>query len=231
MSRRKRTGFIVLFGTRRLTRTDSSAQPVEAVCPNCRQQTTLIGKSYRQWFTLFLIPVFPMGTRQRITQCSKCNAQFRLPVDQMARRMASSQGDDHQRAIALYNSLRTSPANSVTLNDLMQMYGQMSEFDQAIAAARDFPQALQNSEQCMSTLGRVLLAAGRPEEAIGWFDTALQRNDQFSEAHYHKALACMSCKPPRLEEATTAARAARSGGYPNAEALLRQIEAQARESA
>ena len=31
----------------------------------------------------------------------------------------------------------------------------------------------------MSTLGRVLLAAGRSEEAIGWFDAALQRNDQF----------------------------------------------------
>jgi tetratricopeptide (TPR) repeat protein len=227
MARRKRGGFIFLFGSRNLIGKDSTP-PIEATCPNCRQQATIVGKTARQWFTLFFIPVFPMGRKQRFTQCSNCKAQFRLPVEQMSRRLSNNQQGDHQRAITLYNSLRASPANSITLNELMQMYGQMSEYDQAISAARDFPQALQNSEQCMCTLGRILLAAGRNDEAIGWFDAALQRNGQFGEAFFHKALACLGCHPPKTDEAIAAARAARNNGFPNAEQLLRQIEAKAR---
>jgi hypothetical protein len=44
-------------------------------------------------------------------------------------------------------------------------------------------------------------------------------------------LACLGCQPPKTEEAIAAARAARNNGFPNAEQLLQQIEAKARESA
>jgi tetratricopeptide (TPR) repeat protein len=174
--------------------------------------------------------VFPIGRRQRFTECSHCRAQFRVPVEELERRVGVDQAQEQQRSIGLYNSLRASPANSITLNELMQLYGQMNEYDQAVSAARDFPDALRNSEQCMSTLGRVLLAAGRNAEAIQWFDAALGRNAQLGEAQYHKAVACLTSTPPRLDEAVAAARAARKAGYPRAEQLLREAEGKAREA-
>jgi tetratricopeptide (TPR) repeat protein len=224
---RRRPAFIILFGSRNLIGPDEG-DPIQTQCPRCNANTTIVGKSYRPWFTLFFLPVFPIGGKQRFSQCVSCKAQFSLPVNELRNRLAGAQQQQSQQAIGLYNSLRQSPANSITLNELMQMYAGMSEFDQAISAARDFPEALNSSEQCMCTLGRVFLAAGRNAEAIPWFDAALARNPSLGEAHYHKAVACLTLTPARLNEAVAAARAARNAGYPRADELLREAEAKAR---
>jgi tetratricopeptide (TPR) repeat protein len=223
----RRSGFIILFGSRNIVGGDH-AQPLQTTCPRCGNAATIVGKSYRPWFTLFFIPVFPIGGATRFSQCTSCKSQFPMPLEALRNRLAGTEQQQSQQAIGLYNSLRQSPANSITLHELMIMYAGMNEFDQAISAARDFPDALRNSEQCMSTLGRVLLAAGRNGEAIQWFDAAIGRNPALGEAQYHKAVACLSSNPPRLDEAVAAARSARNAGFPRAEQLLKEAEAKAR---
>lgn len=219
---RRRTGFIFVFGSRNRVTNDGAAVP--AVCPKCRQQATLQNKAVRTWFTLFFIPVFPMGAKRQFCQCSNCNTQFRGRAEQLSQKVAASQQQDFQQAIQMYNSLRASPANSVTLNNLLEQYLQLQEYDQAISAANEFQQALHNSEQCMTTLGRVYLARKQPDEAIKWFDAAIGRNPMLGEASYCKALALMGQSPPDLAGAATAARSARSSGMQAADALLREIQ-------
>jgi TPR repeat protein len=80
----------------------------------------------------------------------------------------------------------------------------------------------------MTTLGRVYLAQNKHAEAVQWFDAALARNDQLGEAHFHKAIAHLTSSPPDYPKAVAAARSARSAGFPNADALLREAEAKAR---
>lgn len=218
-----------MFGTKNVLGTDSSARAVQAPCPRCGQNVQILGRTVRPWFTLFFIPVFPIGGARRFSECSNCHAQFPVPTDELARRVSGVQDRQNQQAIGMYNSLRSSPSNAITLNELMLLYASMEEYDQAISAARDFPQALQASEQCMSTLGRVLLAAGRHGEAIQWFDAALSRNGMLGEALYHKAIACLHSTPPRVNEAVAAARSARKVGYPRADELLAEAEKKAAE--
>jgi tetratricopeptide (TPR) repeat protein len=227
LSPMRHRGFILLFGTRAIQSNDS-VPPVRTVCPNCHQNADIVGRSYRQWFTIFFIPIFPISGSTRFSQCSACGAQFKLPAEELGQNLAEAQREQSQRAIALYNSLRNSPANSVTLNELMTMYAGLGEFDQATSAAGQFPDALNNSEQCMTTLGRVYLAQNKHAEAIQWFDAALARNDQLGEAHFHKAIAHLTSVPPDYGKAVASARAARSAGFPNADALLRDAEAKAR---
>ncbi len=207
---------------------DSSVQPLTTVCPNCGRESELVGKKYRRWFTIFFIPIFPISGAQRLTQCTRCNAQFRVGTQELRSKLASNEQQQSQEAIALYNSLRASPANSITLDQLMKMYASMKEYDQAISAAGNFPQALHNSEQCMTTLGRVYLAKNDFDNARKWLDAATSRNDQLGEAHYYKAVTAMMRQPPDLQGAISAARAARNSGYPNADTLLREAEAKAR---
>ncbi len=121
-----------------------------------------------------------------------------------------------------------SPSNAVTLNDLMHLYASMQEFDQAISAAATFPQALHASEQCMSTLGRVYLAKNEFDDAIRWFDAALERNATLGEASYYKAVSLLAQPTPDLNKAIAAARVARNAGFPNAESVLREAEERAR---
>lgn len=223
---RRRGFFFILFGTRRMVRDDG--QGVAAVCPHCGRKAMFQPKSVRSWFTLFLVPIFPIGGRQQMSQCGNCGTVFRLSPEELSQRVASGQQQQMQQAIQLYNSLRASPANSITLNNLMLLYLQLRELDQAVSAANEFRAALDASEQCMTTLGRVLMEQGQREQAIRWFDAALARNPMLGEASYCKAVALMTLVPPDYAGATAAARAARSAGLAEADALLREIENRSR---
>ena len=184
-------------------------------------------KGVRHWFTLFFVPVFPVSGKRPFTQCPNCGAQFAVAPEQLRQRVSINDQQQNQQAIALYNSLRSSPANSITLDQLMKLYGQMKEFDQAIGAAAEFPQALHNSEQCMTTLGRIYLAQNKFADAIKWFDAAVERNPYLGEAQYYKGLAHLLATPPDYQAAIGAARAARAAGYPEAESLLREAQSKA----
>src|SRR3954466_6365494 len=107
-----RRGFIVLFGWSNRISDDRTAAPLEAPCPNCRQPTTLVGKTSRQWFTLFFIPLIPISKARRFTQCSRCGTQFGVPIEEIASRMGQQSQGDFQQAIAIYNNLRASPNDS-----------------------------------------------------------------------------------------------------------------------
>ena len=224
----RRRGFILLFGTRAMISDDRDARPVEAVCPRCNQRAQIVGKTYRNWFTVFFIPIFPISGAQRFSQCSNCGAQFPIEARQLGTQVAAAEREQSQRAIQLYNSLRNSPGNSITLNELMTLYASMNDFDPAISAARQFPQALENSEQAMVTLGRVFLAKNENTEAIRWFDQAIARNESLGEAHYYKGVAHVTAATPDYAQAAAAARAARSNGYPGADQLLREAESRLR---
>src|SRR5206468_3037045 len=131
---RRRRGFILLFGTRPIISDDREAPPVNAVCPRCGQRADIAGKTVRSWFTLFFIPVFPVSGSRRFSQCTHCGAQFPVEARQLGTQVAAAERQQSQRAIALYNSLRNSPANSITLNEPMTLYASINEFDHAIAA-------------------------------------------------------------------------------------------------
>ena len=227
-SHRRHRGFIILFGSRAII-SNATAAPVQTRCPRCQQQTSLVPKSYRTWFTLFFIPVFPISGQTQFCQCTSCGAQFQVPAEELRHRLAEADRQQNQQAITLYNSLRASPANAVTLNELMTAYASMNEFDQAISAAGEFPQALHASEQCMTTLGRVYLAKNQYHEALQWFEAAVARNSALGEAQYYKAVAHLLTTPPEPQKAVAAARAARGAGFANAEALLREAEEKARQ--
>jgi tetratricopeptide (TPR) repeat protein len=226
LGHQRQRGFFVLFGSRNMVRSDGASSA--AVCPRCSRESQFQNKSMRTWFTLFFIPIFPMSGKRPFCQCPNCNAQFKGSAETLGKQTAVNQQQLMQRAIQMYNSMRGSPANSVTLNNLMLLYLQLGELGQAVSAANEFPEALNSSEQCMTTLGRVLMEQGQHEAAIKWFDVAMQRNPMLGEAAYCKAVALMNLKPPDLPGAATAARSARTAGLPQADTLLKDIENRAR---
>jgi tetratricopeptide (TPR) repeat protein len=225
----RRRGFLfIFFGSRGLVGNNGPA--VQGVCPRCRQETMIQSKSIRTWFTLFFIPIFPMSQKRVFSECSNCHARFGASPQQVSQQIDAGRAQRMQQTIAMYNSMRASPANSVTLNTLLLAYLELREFDQAVSAANAFQDALNASEQCMTTLGRVLIEQGKYDEAIQWFDAAIARNPLLGEASYCKAVALMRKNPPDFAAATTAARAARSAGLTAADGLIQGIQDRARAS-
>ncbi len=157
-------GFIILFGTRQI-RSGEGGPPVETGCPNCGTTAPFIGKNIRTWFTLFFIPVFPISGGQRVSECTHCHTAFNLPIEQLRGASANSGQHQYQEAIALYNRLRENPTDAVLLFQLMQIYAAMGEGDQAVSAARHFPEALAASSQCRELLARIEAAPSPAQQA------------------------------------------------------------------
>jgi tetratricopeptide (TPR) repeat protein len=222
--RRTRRGFIIFFGWRKLTRQRPEA-PVETVCPSCRQQSSIVPMQGRDWFTLFFIPVLPISASKPFVKCTTCKTCFDVDIEQFRRKASIPDERAWQQSIALYNTLRESPRDSVLLNRLLEMYAGMREFEEALAAGRHFPDALNNSAQCLTTYGKVNLAAGKTAEAMKYLQTALEKNKAMGEAHFYMGVAYLSSTPANPDAAIASARLAASNGYPNTVEFIRQAEA------
>jgi predicted Zn-dependent protease len=182
----------------------------------------MIGKRHRNWFTLFFIPIFPISRVSAFTECANCHACFGLDLDQFQKNSADVDQRALKTAIGLFNTLRQSPGDSALLNQLLEMYGGMREYGEAVSAARSFPEALNASATCMTTLGKIHLANNDPVSAIGCLEAALARNSLLGEALFFSALAHLNMKPPNAERAMGFARQAQAAGHPDAQMAITQ---------
>lgn len=184
MRRRHNRGFFIIWGSRNRITADGSGS-IQAVCPSCQRNARLDGMQVRNWFTLYFIPVFPMGSAQRFTQCSACRSQFRGNLEEMKSLMSQQSPQlqsSYQGAIGLFNSMRETPGDSAKLAQLLQMYLQMGEFKEAVTAGRSFPAALQESDACLAMMGQALLQSGDREGAARHVEAALVLNPQNAQA-------------------------------------------------
>jgi hypothetical protein len=62
---------IILFGWKARSRDHGYAASVATCCPHCGQQHFHV-TSVRKWFTLFFIPLVPIGRDHRIAHCTHC---------------------------------------------------------------------------------------------------------------------------------------------------------------
>jgi tetratricopeptide (TPR) repeat protein len=222
--RRQRRGFIILFGTRSIISTRPEP-PVMTVCPACRQKASLVPMQARDWFTLFFIPVFPISGKKPFIQCQSCQAAFEGDVEALRRAEAAMDTQARQQSIALYNTLRSSPKDSALLNQLLETYAAMQDWPEALAAGRHFPEALMESAQCLTTYGKINMAAGNQPEALKYFGMALAKNPALAEAHFYSAISHLSNNPPNVQAAIAAARQAQINGHPEAGEVIKQAEA------
>jgi len=49
-------------------------------CPNCRQTTPFTHKKVQRYFTLYFIPLFPIGTIAEFVECGQCGGNFQASV-------------------------------------------------------------------------------------------------------------------------------------------------------
>jgi hypothetical protein len=77
---------IIIWGERGLT---SQLDSGRFYCPQCDSERPYLLKQVRPWFTLYWIPIFPMGGAQRFVECQKCGGTF---VEDVLEMEAPSEG-------------------------------------------------------------------------------------------------------------------------------------------
>jgi hypothetical protein len=64
---------IIIWGSRGVT---STLDQGEFYCPECDDREEYVLKQVRPFFTLFFIPIFPIGAAQRYLECRGCGNAF-----------------------------------------------------------------------------------------------------------------------------------------------------------
>jgi len=206
MKRRRRhpRGFFIIWGSRNRLTADGTGS-IQAPCPNCRHMARLDGMKSQRWFTLYFIPIFPVGSAVRFTQCAGCKAQFRANLDEMRAALgasrvppmpgtrtvtvnatapapAAAQGGNFKAAIALFNSMRETPADSAKLAQLLRMYLNMNEPGEAASAGRSFPLAVEGSDVCCQLLAQAYMQLGDRSAAARHAAAAVALNPNNAQA-------------------------------------------------
>lgn len=95
---------LLLFGTRRSNKILGQANHD---CPNCRRPSSFAYVKTSRWFTLFFIPVIPLGSSV-LTVCGLCG--FRVPTTEPAAQHALAAAQlRHLQAQQAYPQLAAPP--------------------------------------------------------------------------------------------------------------------------
>ncbi len=81
---------MIIFGTKGRAKSVDSG---EFFCPNCQQRRPYDYKEVKRYFTLYFIPLIPMGHLGEYVECGWCNMQFKSEVLQYKPKKQVSVGD------------------------------------------------------------------------------------------------------------------------------------------
>ncbi|MGH9753583.1 MAG: zinc-ribbon domain-containing protein [Blastocatellia bacterium] len=80
----------VLFGTKTVKTPVKNGLNLRKRCDRCRLLSDLREHSFRQHFTLFFIPVFPISKGEHMLVCDRCGASFYIqPEDHLSAQIES----------------------------------------------------------------------------------------------------------------------------------------------
>lgn len=163
--RPREAGFILIWGTKSRVGDDGS-EPVHATCPCCRQQAVFRGRVVRRWFTLFFIPILPLGASARFCECTMCGQHLNRPIehlaahggglavsdDAFAARTGPAGDNPVAAAMRMHHDMLANPEDSARLLKLIRHYIAMDEPADAKAACRAFPVAFNNDPACADAM-------------------------------------------------------------------------------
>jgi len=102
---------IILFGSRGVT---STVEQGDFYCPQCDRREEYDLKQVRPFFTLFFIPIFPIGGGQRYVECLGCGGTFKERV------LDYEPPSETDRLVAqFYNELKTGTSLEVIQQKLV----------------------------------------------------------------------------------------------------------------
>jgi zinc-ribbon family len=70
----------IIFGTRNRLTNVSPGETLPGSCPGCRGDLVL--KENKTWFTLFFMPIFPITSKGKFYQCTRCEGTYKSEAKQ-----------------------------------------------------------------------------------------------------------------------------------------------------
>jgi transcription elongation factor Elf1 len=156
---------MIIFGTR--TTNPSAGQGIFN-CPRCGPQKPYTHKKAKRWFTLYFIPVIPLGTAGEYVECNACGATF--DMDALHYDPAAEQAEMFDRirrlsVLSMLHAQRYQPENVSALqaalrgltNDFVQEQVIHQDVQFAQQAQAQLEPVFQQQTQDFSADGKMIL--------------------------------------------------------------------------
>lgn len=111
---------MIIFGTRT---TNPTAGQGFFNCPRCGPQKPYTHKKAKRWFTLYFIPVIPLGTAGEYVECNACAGTFDMEALHYDPAAEQAEMFDRLRrlaVLAMLHAQRYQPANVAALQAALQ---------------------------------------------------------------------------------------------------------------
>jgi hypothetical protein len=72
---------LIIFGTKMIKTPVKNGLDLRKHCDRCHFLSDMREHSFRQFFTLFLIPVFPISKGESMLVCNRCEASFYIQAE------------------------------------------------------------------------------------------------------------------------------------------------------
>jgi tetratricopeptide (TPR) repeat protein len=226
---------LIVWGSKpRITVTDPEGARV--VCPNCGVESRFIEKQVRTYFTLYWIPLFPMGRGEKLIECEYCHAQLLTTLEELRAQEAARHEEDARNAAAreasereqseeverLQRHWQEQPEDRVSLCKLLDFlagqgrYHRIQELEPGIRARYG------EDPDVLLRLAHAAFALKRHADAIRDYETLLGQNPYRGDARYYLASSYRELQPPNWDLALQHMQIASDMGYqPAVEALPR----------
>jgi zinc-ribbon family len=120
---------IIIWGTRGIT---STVDQGEFFCPHCDAREEYALKRIRPFFTLYFIPLFPVGGGQRYVECHGCRQTFKEEVldyqpPSEAERLFARAYEDLRAGVSLESARQTLIERGVAEADVEEVLDKMCD--------------------------------------------------------------------------------------------------------
>ncbi len=166
-------------------------QRARGVCQRCGFEGDLTSYDTRLWFTVFYIPVIPLGRKRIINHCPRCTYHFSLPIDQWEaqRQLSVSGAEDAWRT-------KATPEAAIDLHETLLGF---QHTQRAASVREELKTKFQKHARVHEYLGGAFHRLGDPKLGDEHFRTAHELRPDLPEARIGMARKHM--RENRLDDA------------------------------
>jgi tetratricopeptide (TPR) repeat protein len=151
----------------------------QGVCKSCNRTSTLSSYDTRLCFVVLFVPVFPLGRKHIVDQCSSCGQHFQMKLDQWEeqRQLAVS------GALAAYEASATAETGTVAYREMVRFH----QRDRAETLARELENRFPQDAKLHAFLGDMALDEYDIDSARLSFQKAYDLRPEMPEARIGQA--------------------------------------------
>jgi tellurite resistance protein len=180
--------FFVIFGSRGITSTKGTGN---FHCPECRQERGYRNRVVRRFFTLFFIPVIPLGEVGRYVECDACTGTFRpdvLSYDPSAeQRHVEAEFHGATKLVMIHMLLADGEVDDAEVDVIVDVLGTLTgrpadaalireQIDSAAVRQRDPVSVAAELSPYLNTAGKEIVV--RAAIRVAWADGHLDRREE-----------------------------------------------------